>query len=83
MPKEGDERTGFLGALRMFGWVPLARGCASSMLVYPGCVSVLLHGLLHAFSRVCLLPRCYTILLVRCYMHGSFLKNTVQVILVE
>ncbi len=49
MPKGGDERTGFLRALMVFGWVPLACGCILSIPVCSGCVSVLLHLLLHAF----------------------------------
>src|SRR5579864_637466 len=49
VPKGGDERTGFLHPFTVFCWVPLSCDCASSILVYSGCVSVLLHLLLHAF----------------------------------
>ncbi len=50
MPKGGDEQTGFPGVLTVFGCVPLAGGCPSNISAHPGCVSVLLHFLLHAFS---------------------------------
>jgi len=31
----GDERTVFLHALTVFGWVPLACGCFSNVLAHP------------------------------------------------
>ncbi len=58
VPKGGDERTGFLRALSVFGWISLACGYPSHILMYSGCVSVLLH----AFSWLCLVPRCYMVL---------------------
>jgi hypothetical protein len=46
----GVETTGFLRTLTVFRCVSLPGGCVSSSFVYAGCVSVLLHFLLHAFS---------------------------------
>ncbi len=68
--KGGDEPTGFLRTLLVFCWISLSCGCIPSIPEYPGGVSVLLHLLLHAFSWVCLLPRCYMVLVRRRYMNA-------------
>jgi hypothetical protein len=62
----------FLRALTVFCWVPLSCGCTPSIPAYHGGVSVLLQVLLHAFSWVYLLSRCYIVLLGRCYMNAKF-----------
>jgi hypothetical protein len=70
MPKVGVERTGFLCALNAFCWVLLF-----FVIVYQTCLCILvvfgcwLQLLLHAFSWLCLLCRCYMVLLRRCYMN--------------
>ena len=81
--KGGDEPTGFLRSFSVFGWVPLSRGCPSSIPAYRGCVWVLLHLLLQAFQWLCLLAHCYKVLPGCCYMNASFSKHTAQVVLMK
>ena len=68
-PKEETEPTEFLVLSVCLVGLLLLVVVHHVFLMCAGCVSVLLHFYLHAFSWLCLLPRCYMALLGRRYIN--------------